>query len=849
MNRLVALLILSISCLLLAPAYGMAAAAQLQSMDNIRQDGMNRISFSFDRVPSFDIEPSGQRIRVILENTALVQGFRTPAGRDLYEPLVQVVADSHEHDSVIELYFRNFPENVDVSVDHARQRFHVNVFFRPDTRGARPGILDERIGRLRPIESGAAARRAIESDFEGRWIEFFDAFEWPPDISLPVSFSLPGYPGPFVSGYSDRLPEDIFDYSIRKLCDLLESMDADALPGSPDGQIGAETPGPNGGKALGLDGAANSGARLLPAMAAGIVRAKCLLHQGRTQDALALFNQPMDAAAGRIDPDAAGWRAYLHAWAKAASGRTHRAAELLDRRRAIISGANGIDPWHQLLRAEIDLANGKPESAMERLRLINNPADDMTGRLGRIVSLRAGDAYYSRRMYDEAYGQYGNAADDLHFMSQYPESMANLAGALYRRGHFEAAARHYALLADRIASAHPEQRALADYWAAMALYRGGSRSRAIVSFWAVDAEHAGTDAAYRSKLKLLDLEVLVGSNPPLETVMETYGDIARNAPARRVREEAFFKKALVCHLEGDDVKAVKYLGRFFRDFRAGTLQPEAAALLVELMPKAIREMVADGAYFEALALVARHRELLAQARITYDFLHRLAESYVSAGFLDHAERTYLYILDFEKDRNRHEAVFLPLIRICFRQEKYGKALEYASVYLEDYPDGSDRTDVFYYYAGSLHRSGDPENAGRVLHERERPACPRLDALAGRVFSELGNTRLALEYLSKAAESGSSERWVDVGEINLQRAEMLLADGRSPEALDLYESLLDDSRFRGQAGYRMIQILFRQGENRRALNIYDDLAETDIEEHWLRMARETARLANHINGRQ
>ena len=837
MNRLVAVFTLFIACLLLAPAYGMAAPAQLQSLDNIRQDGMNRISFAFDRIPSFDVEPSGQRVRIVMENTALDQSFRTPAGRDLYEPLVQVVADSHEHDSVIELYFRNFPENVDVSVDHDRQRFHVNVFFRPDTRGARPGILDERIGRLRPIESGAAARRVIESDFEGRWIEFFDAFEWPPDISLPVSFSLPDYPGPFVSSHADRLPEDIFDYSIRKLCELLESEQAAALSASSGGGTG------------GPASAADADARLLPAMAADIVRAKCLLHQGGTQSAMELLNKPIDAAAGRLDPDAAGWRAYLHAWAKAASGRTHRAAELLDRRREIISGANGIEPWHRLLQAEVDLANGKPEAAMERLRQVTDPAGNPAGRLGRIVRLRTGDTYYSRGMYDEAFDQYEGVADDLHFMRKYPESMANRAGVLYRRGAFEAAARHYALLSDRIASAHPELRALADYWAAMALYRDGSRSRAVVSLWTLEAENPETDAAFRSKLKLIDMEVLVGSNPPLDSLIEQFGEIARNGPTRQVREEAFFKKALACHLEGDDVKAVKYLGRFFRDFRAGTLQPEAAALLVELMPGAVSEMVEDGAYFEALALVARHRELLAQARITYDFLHRLAESYVNAGFLDHAERTYLYILDFEKDRNRHATVFLPLIRICFQQEKYRKAIEYASVYLEDYPEGADRTDVFYYYAGSLYRSGDPENAARVLHEQERPACPRLDALTGRVFSDMEKNPLALEYFSKAVEAGDSDQWVDVNEINLRRAEMLLADGRSLEALELYESLLADSRFRGQAGYRMIQILFGEGENRRALNIYDELAETDIEEHWLRMARETARSGNHINGRQ
>ncbi len=841
MNRLATVFTLFISCLLLAPAYGIAAAAQLQSLDNIRQGGMNRISFIFDRIPSFDVEPSGQRIRIVMENTVLAERFRTPAGRDLYAPLVQVVADSHEHDSVIELYFRNFPENVDVSIDHDRQRFHVNVFFRADTRGARPGILDERIGRLRPIESGAAARRVIESDFEGRWIEFFDAFEWPPDISLPVSFSLPDYPGPFLSSRADRLPEDIFDYSIRKLCDLLESERSGVPPGSSDGE--------SGGSAR----AADADARLLPAMAADVVRAKCLLRRDGIQNAMDLLNEPIDASAGRIDPDVAGWRAYLHAWATAASGRTHRAAELIERRRDIIAGADGIDPWHRLFQAELDMANGKPEAAMERLRLITDPADDRAdepeGRLGRIVRLRTGDAYYSRRMYDEAFERYQGVADDLHFMSQYPESMANRAGVLYRRGSFEAAARHYALLSDRIAADHPALRALADYWAAMALHRDGSRSRAIVSLWAIEAKDPNTDAAYRAKLKLLDMELLVGSNPPLEILMEKYGDIARNGPTRQVREEAFFKKTLACHLEGDDVKAVKYLGRFFRDFRAGTLQPEAAALLVELMPGAINEMVEDGAYFEALALVARHRQLLGQARITYDFLHRLAESYVNAGFLDHAERTYLYILDFEKDRNRHEAVFLPLIRICFRQEKYRKALEYASVYLEDYPTGADRTDVFYYYAGSMYRSGDPENAARVLHEKERPACPRLDAMAGRVFSDMENPRLSLEYLSRAAEAGNSEQYVDVDDINLRRAEMLLADGRNLEALDLYESLLDDSRFRGQAGYRMIQILFGEGENRRALNIYDDLAETDIEESWLRMARETARIGNHMNGRQ
>lgn len=814
MTRIVICLLAGLLIHLIKPNCAVAVA-QLEEVSNTGQSGMLRISFHLDQLPEFDLDVSGQRVRMVFKKTRFSPSFKNLPQGLMLEPLVQITTQQNERASIVDMFFRNIPSNVDVTIDDQHLRLNVNIFWRSDARGARPGIMDESIGRFRPIESGAYTRRGISSEYAGRWIEFFKKFEWPADIRLPVTLSLPRYPGPFTRDIKEYFPKDAFDISIREMCMLLSpAFDRDGSQSAPYAQD-------------------------MPSDLAVLMKTKCMLHDHQFEDALGMLDTMKTPFSQLLDAQTMiAWREYFYAFATAASGRHHKAVDLLQRSDEKASRTQALAPWYLLLQAEMDLAVKNPRQAM--LRLEQQQVDPDT-ELGRILSLRMADALYAMHRYDDALAYYAKHSHDLPLMQRYPESIAGLADVLYRQGRFEEASRYYFLLSDAIAMSFPDQGALADYWAAMALYRADEKNRAILMLWDIEDDAKGTDAAARSRLKLLDLEILGRAEPAYEDLIEVYRDIANTGPTRQVREEAFFKHLLTYHLDNKDVDAVKYLGRFFNDFWAGDLQPEAQALLVELMPKVIDEIVGQEAFFEALSLIARHRELLAQANITYGFLYRLAESYVNAGFLDQAARTYLYIMDFEKEKEKHEKIFLPLIRIYSQQEKYPRVLEYASVYLEDYESGRDQVDIYYYYAEALYKTGDIEHGALVLTEPDRPACSRLDALAGQFFYENNNKRLAADYFSRAVMTQGSRDLVDVPQINLKRAEICFENNDLDDALSLYERLMNDTRFQGQAGYRRVQIHLNRGENRQALNIYRELVEMEVDAYWLNLAHEAIRM--------
>lgn len=833
MDRYITVCILAVCCVLASWGAGpgsLAADTLLQDMSNSREDDRNRISFSLDRIPAYEIDISGQRVVLRLKNTRPSTGFRELPRNRMLDPLTAVRVRPLERDSVIAFFFRNVPVSTDVSVEEGPARLHLDVFWERTSLGIRPGIADERIGRLRPVATGAYAQRGISSEYEGRWIDFFEEFEWPPDIiSLPFAFSLPPHPDPLARQFASVLSGDLLDYGRKRMCRLLARLpDGDPADGDP------------------ADDGAGAWAEDFPGNAAVLMSVGCLLHEGETEKAISALDgyrdRTREESAHAAEDAFPVWETYFRSWAFAVSGKHHQAAERLASREEASRGSGDLAHWYRLLQSEIDLALGKASQARIRLEA----AAHTEGHIERIYNLRTGDAFYAEGAWEKALARYAEEAADLEFMGRHPVSLANYAGALYRSGDFAAAHRYFSFFSAITAGDFPGKSALGAYWSAMALYHSGEHDRAVLRFWAIGDEKSGTDAAFRARMKLLDLDILGPANLSLEALVEGYGEIAEKGPDRQVREEAFFKKILAYHLEGESLLAVRGLGRFFNDFRAGPLQGEGAALLVALMPGVIHEMVEMEAFFPALALVGKHRTLLAQASIPYGFLYRLAESYEQSGFLDNAARTYLYILDFEKKKEKHEAVFLPLIRIYSQKERYRQVLEYASIYLADYENGNDRADVYYHYADALYQTGDLERAVRVLHEQDRPESAGLDELAGTVFYDLQQRDRAEQYYSRALRGADNE--VDKGQINLRRAEMFFADNRLEEARPVYESLLDEPRFRGQAGYRLINLLLHWGEERAALNIYEALTEMDIEDYWMRLARETAQTGNAITGR-
>ena len=782
----------------------LAESNKLLGMSNSKKEGMNRISLIFDRIPQFEVEHSGQRIRVVLSRTSFARTFRKIPGDEMLAPLFRLETVENAEQCAVELYFRKIPQNLDVSVDEQTASIMVNVFWNGSGSEVRPGIMGERFGRLQPIKGGGVVQKVTSSRYSGNWLNFFKDFEWPPEVRAPLRFSFPPFPSPIIAEHAALLPREVLDAAKEEAWSLAAAR---------------------------LKENTNIGENSLPLM-----RVELLLRAGDADGAL--------AALGRIEPVAGEewvncWKTYFKSYALAVSGRYYQAGNHLAEGSERCSTGNGLKPWYRILDAEINLAANRADKALAALTREKSAGAS----LALIEATRTADALYQLGSFEKAYAGYSVAASDMAMLREYPSSMANWSAALYAKKEFARAADHYFSLSDELRNGFPEAHALAFYWSAMARLREGNNERARLMFSKCREKFKGTEAGFRAWLKLIDLDMLSESKPPMHEILAEYDVIIADGPSRKLREEAFFKRILACHLLGDDFRAVEHLGRFFDDYWAGDLYPEAQALLIELLPEVIGKLVKQQAFVPALALVTRHRDLLAQAPITCDFLRSLAESYLQAELLEQAAVTYLYILDFEKTGEKKKEVFLPLIRLYARQKKYEQVLEYASTCLKTYPEESGNAQILYYHAEALFRTGDVEAAVRLLHENKRPETPELDTLTGDVFFETGKYEQAEYYYGRAAAAdGGTDP-----EIRFQRAEAYFRVQAWGEAAPLYETLLEEPRFSGQAGYRLIQISYEKGQHGDALNLYNKLTEMNVERQWLELANETIRIQDALNG--
>ena len=782
-----------------------AEAVKLFEISGFKTDQVSRVSFHLDRIPEFKVENSGHRIRIILEQTNFDSTFRNMLQDDL---IFQVETNENNKESTIDLFVRKIPKSVDVTVDRQNTRLLLSIFWNQQSLGGRPTISDQKFGELKTSSDLSTTQQVISSKYSGRWIDFFRDYEWPVNISLPINFVFPEFPSPLILDNKEALPQELLAADSKNMCDQIEKT----LSENPSENQATQD-------------------RLLY----DLLFAECLLRQKNIGRALDILNREDEESSNESN---AAWKHYFQAYSRAVSGQYHLAGNYLSGSEERYLNVNGFAPWYRVLKAELELAKGCPEKVSDLL----NSEIEINELFDWLYELRRADSFYQLGLLEDAYNTYQNVVYEPNLLKKYPYSLSNLADVLYQKKEYTRAFGHYFILSEVLGREYRQQKSLSDYRSAMAKLKAGDQEHAMILFEEIVQNAPKTEAGFRSRLKMIDLDVLGNTKPLLDYLLQTYDEIIKDGPIRNIREEAFFKKILVCHLYGDDCRAVKLLGRFIEHYWAGDLQAEAQALLVELFPKVVEKLVDQDAFLIALSLVAKHREILTQANITYDFLYNLAMSYSKAGFIDQAEETYLFMIDFEKNKEKKSIVFLPLIRIYHQKRNYEQVKKYASQYLKDYIDGNDRPEVLYYYADVLYKSGDVGSTVSLLLDKNRPGTKQLDTLAGDIFFELKKYDLVEYYLSRAATEDPNG---NDHEITLKRAEAFFLSRKWKNAIPLYESLLDKPRLRGQAIYRLILIYYELGQNKEAIKLYYELTEIEVEKSWLKLATETVQSRKSI----
>jgi tetratricopeptide (TPR) repeat protein len=263
------------------------------------------------------------------------------------------------------------------------------------------------------------------------------------------------------------------------------------------------------------------------------------------------------------------------------------------------------------------------------------------------------------------------------------------------------------------------------------------------------------------------------------------------------------------------------------------LRAEAEALLAELLPPVIQDMVARGEDLQAVVLAEQSRQVLMSGGMGWAFLLDLASAFNRMGLPDRAGRIYLFMLDSPRKDADKEALYLPLVQSFWGRDDFLQAGHYAGQYLERYPQGRERTGVFLWRLRALGKTGQLAEAAGLLRSSGIPWDMAVELEAARILSALGDFRQLAELAGR-----SEGKWSPVPEAVLLQAEALREVGREARALPLYRSLLEEETFADQAAFRMGQILLAQGEKKEALKILSRLVETGKSSLWRGLAEET-----------
>jgi TolA-binding protein len=523
---------------------------------------------------------------------------------------------------------------------------------------------------------------------------------------------------------------------------------------------------------------------------------------------------------------------YLECHAMASSGDSYQAKIALQELLASLDERHPLLPYGRLLQAEIALATGGFGEAVSLLKKSGGPWPAAV-EPRRQACLAA--ALAKTGSTDQAIRTYRALGDPLAALSGQPLLLENAAAIFFAQGEYSTAATLYRALAEQLSD--PAQQALARLGWAFSAGQEGLPSLAQERLKQIKETSPAEEAGQRAHMRLLDYGVLTGGEAQYPAALSGYGILARKAVLKELREEATLKLALILAWSSQQERSVNHLQGFLREFRGGALRGEAEALLLELLPPVIQDLVARGEDLQAVVLVEKNRQLLMNGELGWTFLLELASAFSRLGLPERASRIYLFMLDSPRAVAEKEMLYLPMAQLFWEQEDYLQAGNYAAQYLERYPQGRYRAHALLWNLRALRETGRLPEAASLLRSTKMPWDKEVELEAARILTAVGDYRLLTEIVGWPEGRGESAT-----ETLMLQAEALRETGREALALPLFRRLMEEESFADQAAFRYAQIRLAQGEKKEALKILTRLVETGKSQLWRRLAEDTLRAA-------
>lgn len=769
-----------------------------------------RIVLGFDRIPSYELTTSGQKIEIILLDTFVRAGVTVPKGS---ESVARILIGESPQRLLLSFLLRRPPVFVNAVKRVDENEIALDVYWREQVKGTRPAISRSLPGGIHIDPAGGVSRRVIASKYSGQWEQFFYAYEGSFDLDIPLRYTLP--PFPVLALYlpaRDLVPGEVLDAGQAEKWGVARN----AYTGT-----GFET------------------LSAFEKQVRDIVLAEIALREGKCNAARTILQPyspmqktaPADGTSQSIESTeeielcADMLNLYL------LSCNQDYPFDLLAELGLGVSAHSrlGQQPYVTLLQAEAELAAGRSEIALQLL-------EGLQGRGIRPASVlrrREADARFKQDNFKAALEIYAEL-DATGQLDDAPLSLGSYAQALYKEKRYTEAQEVFTRLHDVVKD--QDRRDLVKYVNAKSMLHAGDSAAALKLLSSI---MPGSYAAKLAQLKIADMGAASADMGSREQALADFIQLRQEMPTRAGKAEVQFKQGLTYHLLQRPEQAVSLLRDFLHQDRVSELRPYAQALLAEILPPYIEYLIGQGQHFDAMLLVDQNRDILVTTQRSYLFLLNLGQIFSELEFYPRAVKLYQYIVDATAEKEKLEPVYVPLIEALYALGDYPSVEMYAQRYLEQFNDAGTwineerAASIYLEYVKALLELGREDEAESLMRAQERPRNDALDRFAGRYFWRKNEIVVAGEQLRRVAGGSTAEP-----EDLFVYAEALYAQQDYAAALKYYQRVEATEEYRLPAQYRMGTLLIEQGKREEGLTFLTLVADSNGDSRWKRLAQQS-----------
>ena len=783
---------LGILILLVLLPLNVLAAPILNQMTKQETPGQTRISLFFSEVPDFNLKTTGQRIDLELNATTADEALRILPEDEM---IMNVTLAERTGRLRVSILLRQPPQQVSAESPAGEARINVNIFWQ-ESGSVRPGVAFNIAGMPARKAGRRAAAYQNRSAWEDDWYRFFAEYRQGWKVHLPLKYTLPELPFLVTDEDSPVMPlqefadEGLFLSLLRAAGEVMNLTDEQRYQRDilvAEAQLRSD------------------------ALEAGLARLEAMRKQSEKKSV-------------RVE--------YLTAYAQAVAGQPIVGQLKLTQMLPDMADDDAFTPLYHLLVAETDFAVQRDKDAVDHLTMENVqwPVE-----LNDMLALRRADALAGAQQPDQATDAYKKLATDPEFLERHLFSMNRAAFAAFQSGAYDFSATLYRRLIEIIEQedSRPEGFDLLLFAAGVAAYEAGDTAWGKIGLEKAIYDKQSTEGAERGKLRLIDLKVIAGGEFELEKAVLEYGALAAQSTYRVVREESIFKKALGQYLLGEYQESVDELMTFQRDYFSSALRHDAEVLLAKQVPLVVHQLLKDKKDLDAVVLVEKNRKLLLNSGFDRQFLNDLSAAFNRLGLYERSARVLLYMLDQTKDSAKRAPIYLPLVTSYLKRGDLDKVTDYASRYLNDYPQGKDASAMLDLLFDAYEKLGQQDKILAWLDKKERPTSPNLEIRAAWAYWHSGEQKKVIDSLKRARQEGAK---LQVKEMALL-AESIFEQGDMTAAKREYEALIEDKDYAPQALYRMAQILINQKEKDKAQEYIKRLQDEHANSSWAKLAQD------------